>query len=1015
MAVENPLPSGCTSHQPPTHLLKFRRMKARDLVLAPQLSGEQIRTFLSRFGIEDAEAADRHLQEISRITGQPVRLAKTLDALLQAVAHSVDPDACLRNLETFFSALPSPGSFLSLIESNPVALQLLTEILGASPYLTQSLCRNPEYFYWLIEQQRFEKIYDKACFQKEVALAVRPFDSSPAALEALRRLVRREKLRIGAQDLSNQYGLEQVTEQISLLVEVVLQQVFELLAREMLSSLSGFVVLALGKLGGKELNFSSDIDLFYMFEAGRGEQERMLQFARQYTRVLGQFSDEGRLFRVDLRLRPMGSSGDIAYPVDATRSYFQTWADTTDRLAFLKCRPVAGDIRLGTTFLESLQGFIFKKYLDFAALEEIRWIKKKIDREMQRQGTTFHNIKLGRGGIREIEFFTQSLQMLYGGQHPQIRTPNTLDALRRLLDGGFIEFEVFEHLSGAYHFLRALEHKLQLVHDRQTHSLPDDPRELLRCARRLGYRSTNRATDEEVIGHFQSDLHRHSYRVRDLFTALLDSDKPETELQEVLLNLSSNRDKLTAYLTERETRSPDRIAQGVELLLDAPSFPHAPRRMRNLLANLIPSLLPWCDRMSDPRLFFSRLDRFCEALGSRVPLLTELLENPLFLESLSRVFLSGEYLSETLIQNPELIDAVASPTGTRGRMPAQGLPADDCSRETGREVLRLYKKREEFKIALAFLANSRSVAIRPALTRLADNCVRFAVQQALQSYPSMRRESFAIVALGKLGGQEMTFHSDLDLVFLVNEERAQQPRREFAAFLQLLRDELQAYTDQGRAYEVDFRLRPEGKQGSPVVSLFMLRRYFRDRAQPWERLAWVKARCLVDHGGFPSLDDLVYDDPFSAAELDSLKRLRERKEKELSGEKSGGCFNLKIGRGSLFDIQFLIQTLQIQYKVKDKNSLSAMEKLVSEERLDKGDFRRLREALRFYYRLESMQELVDPRQPDLLSIDPGRHDLAAFFLGYRDGTALLAKYRKTAGQVREIYHRAFEELQGTLR
>lgn len=547
-------------------------MLARDLIVSPQLSREQVDRYLKSRGFRDPRRADDYLQQITRTVGIPERVADVADPLLDAIEYSVDPDAALRNLESFIEMAPSPLNLLSLLGSDPNSLEVLICLLAASPYLTQCLLRNPEYLYWLIEGGRLDRVCDTAYFRKQADELTRPFPESEQALGALRRLHRRESLRIGSQDLLGRISFNDTVRQLSDLADTLLQRAFEILASERLPAMEGFAVLALGKLGGRELNFSSDVDLLFIFNHEE-DGDRILKFARDYTRALAAFSADGHLYRVDLRLRPMGKSGEIAYSEKACNQYYQTWADTTDRLALIKCRHVAGDTTLGNRFVASIQDFIFKKYLDQAAVEEIRWIKSRSDRALRRRQEIHTHVKLGLGGIREIEFFAQSFQILYGGLHPELRTPNTLLALQRLLDNCFIKSREFEILSEAYVYLRDLEHKLQLVHDLQTHTLPQEREELFRCARRMGYGIKPKETEDVVLKTFFADLRRHNQGVRAIFHGLFEEAEATRGLEELVLNPSMGAAEAVDRLRSFQVRSPEEVLEGIQVLRKPQPFP----------------------------------------------------------------------------------------------------------------------------------------------------------------------------------------------------------------------------------------------------------------------------------------------------------------------------------------------------------------------------------------------------------------------------------------------------------
>jgi glutamate-ammonia-ligase adenylyltransferase len=703
----------------------------------------------------------------------------------------------------------------------------------------------------------------------------------------------------------------------------------------------------------------------------------------------------------------MGRSGEIAYSETACRQYYQTWADTSDRLALIKCRHSAGDSTLGGRFINSIQDFVFKKYMDQAAVEEIRWIKRRTDEALRKSQETHTHVKLGLGGIREIEFFAQSFQILYGGLHPELRTPNTLSALQRLVENGYIKSSEYETLCEAYVFLRDLEHKLQLVHDVQTHSLPLEREEMLRCARRMGYRPTEMETDEDLLKRFHSDLQQHNQGVREIFHGLFEEAKGNGRLEEVVLNPSLDSEAAIERLVSCQVTAPQEVLEGIQILRDAPSFPHSPSRIRNLLANLVPHLIKYSTWARSPRDLFTRFDRFCDSLGTRANLYTEAIENSDLRERLFRSLASGEFLAERLIQNPELLDAVAYSEPPESYLPELTSLLMHRDFEERPEALRVFKRREEFKVALQELMEPGNPETRRRLTQLAETILQTVCQQCVEYIPGLADSAFSILALGKLGGGELIFHSDLDLVVVYDDDSSPEAAARVSELLKELRKWLQAYTKAGRAYQIDFRLRPEGRHGAEAVPLSQLIRYFEERAEPWERLAYVKARPVFERGVNVPLERLVFHTPFSEQEIAQLTQIRLRKEHEIGKEEKTEYLDMKVGKGSLLDIQFVVQLTQVNYKLNQPNLLSAIDKVNSASILNSIDADVLRKGLRLFYAIESIDDLIDGRKTGKLSKRPSSNDHLAMWLGKKDGEELTEEYLSTARSIRQIYLKYF--------
>ena len=984
-------------------------MRARELFLSSRFSNQEVSRVLGRSGFRNPSRVAQSLRAIRRVSGDRPELPEFAENLFREALGAADPDAVILHLATLIESASSPDAFLDLLSQKPRALRILSRILGASTYLAQLLLRSPDYVDWLLEGNRLESIPDRDYFLAR-ARAAGPSEGSEAALESLRRLRRQETLRIAAQDILDFCTPDQTARQVSHLADAVLERTFDLLAPSGLESKSDFSVLALGKLGGEELNFSSDVDLLYVRADGT-DFGRTARFARDLTRALSTITAEGRLYRVDLRLRPMGRSGEIVYSLDAYRSYYQTWGDTPDRLALIKCRQVAGSAALGGKLVAIVQEeFVYKRYLDFAAIEEVRWLKRRAERQSEQGGSETWDVKLGRGGIREIEFFAQAFQLLYGGSQPGLRTPNTLDALDRLLDGGLISSDDHRTLRHNYLFLRDVEHKLQLVHDLQTHRLPRDPGKLLRLARRLGFGAgTNAPGAEPETGSFLKELEQRKGQVRRIFESLFGKGPTQRGLERLVLNSDMSREEALEILRANGIRDPG-VLEGIAVLEKAPSFPHSPSRMRNLLANLVPHLIDYIDLASKASHLFTRLDRFSESLQARADLYSELIENRLFRKTLLTVLATSEFLSETLIHNPELLDSVSrlppmedDAPGTRQSLEQLAKGAKDR-----RNALRVFKRREEFKVALHDLLEPGTAGTRLRLSHLADNCLRHVMREILQDFPALREETFCLLALGKLGERQMTYHSDLDLLLVYGLRPDKDLSIFFVRLVRRLIQEMETYTDQGRAYLMDFRLRPDGRHGVLAIPFPALERYFATRADPWERMAYASLRPVYSQGKPLDLRPLIWNvQPFTPDQVRELDHVRRRKEREVGKEKDGVNYDFKVGRGGLMDIQFVVKYLQLQHGIEGRGTRFGISRLVESGHLDPDEGKVLSRGAGFLFHLEALQRLLAESPVTRLPRDPSRCAITARLMGLDSGDSLLERYRIETTAIRQIYRHIF--------
>jgi glutamate-ammonia-ligase adenylyltransferase len=506
---------------------------------------------LSPYGFQDVKRADASIQQMAGEPRSRASLAGVLGDLLTMVSETADPNQALVHWERYIEAGIHRVQLFDYVRGSPRMLHLLCTIFGNSPALAQTLIRDPLLVYWLAE----EEVLNRRPSRNALAGALQEMLGHVAAnelkLEALRRFKRREMLRIGVRDLLKLADVRETTAALSELATVLIEAAYQVVEPDLRRSYgrpthpgpngrpveTGFAVMALGKLGGMELNYSSDVDLIYVYEEEGAKESRAPKgalsnaeyfeyLARNLTKALSEPTQEGYVFRVDLRLRAEGSLGRLARSITDYAQYYRTRGEEWERLALLKASPVAGSEAVGRKFLNSVRPFIFgraarqDKDAALAFVRDVKRIKDMIDDRMASRGHERRNVKLGTGGIREVEFLVQAVQVLCGGKLQGIRDRSTLGALARLGDHGLLSGRETAALTEAYLFLRDVEHKLQLVHDLQTHALPDSAEELTRCAVRLGYSARNR---HEALRRFRKDYARHTAVVHRLFHGFFDA------------------------------------------------------------------------------------------------------------------------------------------------------------------------------------------------------------------------------------------------------------------------------------------------------------------------------------------------------------------------------------------------------------------------------------------------------------------------------------------------------------
>ncbi len=512
--------------------------------------------------MHDIAQADANIQAMAGEPHARRQLAEILGPLLESVAQTADPDQALNHWERLLSTGINRSALFEYLRSSPRMLHLLCTIVGNSDSLAVTLIRDSMLIYWLAEQEVLSKRSTRAGLEKSLRRNFMNLTTAELKLEVLRRFRRREMLRIGVRDLLRLADVPETTATLSDLASVLIHAAYEIVDADLRQRHgvpmhknrqgrwveTGFAVMGMGKLGGHELNYSSDVDLIYVYESHEGEtrqprgkatdqpavvgisnEEYFEVLSRELTKALAEQTKEGYVFRVDLRLRAEGAVGQLARSLEDYKKYYAARGQVWERLALLKAWPVAGSMEVGRSFLKMVKPFIFgtaEKKTDLAGalavLQDVRAVKEMIDARMADRGHERRNVKLGVGGIREIEFLVQTIQVLAGRCVPGLLDRGTLTSLARLRKSGILSAKQQVDLVRAYHFLRDVEHKLQMVHDLQTHALPDQHDELERCAIRLGYDSENRRA---ALKQFQADHATHTTVVHDLFRSFFEMPK----------------------------------------------------------------------------------------------------------------------------------------------------------------------------------------------------------------------------------------------------------------------------------------------------------------------------------------------------------------------------------------------------------------------------------------------------------------------------------------------------------
>ena len=1009
----------------------------QDIFLSRDLTEDAAAAFLGQYGLRDGAAADQQLQQLADDLPSRQALGALAGMLLDVVSSAPDPDAALLGFCRYVATRTPKAGFIGNLHADPRMLEILTQILGTSPFLSEILIRNPEYLHWL-RRELEGAAPDRTAFDTEIGRWLDASQGVEKQVNALKRFQRRELLRITARDLFGMLDrktLTATTTQLSNLADALVDAVLRVATAEQAAkggALPGrFAVIAMGKLGAADLNYSSDIDLIYVYdvprEAAGDAHWRYQKLGRRLTVLLSEHTGEGYLYRVDMRLRPMGQRGALVYSLPQLAEYYESLGETFERFALIKARPIAGDLALGEQFLALVQPFVYRKYLDHAAIEELARYKARADREHARHGDLDQNVKEGRGGIREVELFVQVFQLIYGGDKPSLRTGRTLTALEQLGGQGFIEAGVQRDLEAAYSFFRNVEHGLQAAEGQQTHSLSGTERGVRALARRLGFDEPETLT---------AVLDRHRERVHAVYARLFEGTAEDEGLasREIFRLLAGDGDgagdDVRARLEAAGLDEPDRTLDAMRAL--GATCEQGRSSTRNLLANLLATIVANEVPLSAPATVLMRLERVVAGTGAAASFYRALLEDPALRHRLLAGLDAGDLYAARLAAYPEVLDFLAGGALDRDAFHAAVVQAFDEAVAIGADIestldpFRRVKAIQEFKVLAEWLTARRLDLLNEKLSLVADCAVRAAARAVARRSPPAPDAAdadagWAVFALGKLGGRELTVYSDLDLVFLYAGDAGDARRFErHQKFVRAIYDLLSKTTAAGFAYKLDTRLRPEGRMGALATPLAAFERYLAERAEIWERMAWTRCRFV---GGDAALADqvqaavgrFVYG-PWSPEIPGYARHVRGRMERELTAEAAGGQLDLKRGRGGLADIDFLLQVLQLRegparegFRVPGTRRL--LSALPATQVLPAGEAAALREAYAFLRELETVLRIHTDSDASAISTDPAALEPLARQLGTPlSGGDLLARYRETTSEVRSIYEAGLDRL-----
>ncbi|MGF1625904.1 MAG: bifunctional [glutamine synthetase] adenylyltransferase/[glutamine synthetase]-adenylyl-L-tyrosine phosphorylase [Alphaproteobacteria bacterium] len=932
---------------------------------------------------------------------------------------------------------------------DPMVGGLIDGVLGTSPFLSGLLARRPQTALATLARGPEQPL---AAMTGELSgtcdMGIESAVDESALMRQLRRAKQDVALIVALADLSGHWDLGQVTAALSdfadLCIRLCTDHLIAKYARRGAWAMPagapahanfGLVTLAMGKLGAHELNYSSDIDLVLLFDSDAidcddsGNLSSIFnRFSKDLNRLIETRTADGYVFRADLRLRPDPGATPPVISLPAAESYYHSVGQTWERAAMIKARAVTGHAASIAATKAIIEPFVWRRHLDFWAIEDVHAVKKQIHAHKGggRIAVAGHNVKLGRGGIREVEFFAQTQQLIWAGREPALRVPATVDALDALVEAGHVARPVADAMIAAYRHLRKVEHRLQMIDDRQTHSLPREPDELRRVACLMG-EPDQAAFGTRLTGHLRT-VHSH---YADLFE---ESQLPSFGSNLVFTGTDFDPGTLET-LTQLGYREPERVTELVRGWFAGRYRATRSERAQALMNRLVPELLQATGRTADPDAALVRFDRFLQGLPSGVQIFSLFAANPQLLTVVAEVMGSAPRLADYLAQHSGILDAMLGegffarlpdPDRLRAAFAARLAHAEDF--EQMLDSARALTNDVKFRINLQLLRGTQPVeSATAALADLAEAAIA-ALLPAVETvfaarYGTIERGAFAVLALGRLGSREMTARSDLDLVFIYDapEEATHStgpksiPVAQYYAQLgQRMIAALTAPTASGRLYDVDMRLRPSGNAGPVAVSLERFIDYHGQSAWTWEHMALTRARVVA------AIDrpDRDLAQRLTAAVRSTLARprdrgrlaidvddMRERLRKQFG---SDDPWDVKQRAGGLVDIEFIAQFLQLAHAADDPDCLAtstivALDRLAAIGAIEREDADTLRRAHSLWHAIQAVLRLTVEGKFDAEAASADQCAALARTSGAVDFPSLVAQMAVTGEQVQALY------------
>jgi glutamate-ammonia-ligase adenylyltransferase len=1017
--------------------------------------------------------------------------------LADAVEACADPQRTRDALER----LQETGAASTLKKLGAEEARILAALLSGSQTSAEIFLTHPDWLPLILQAEELKHPRRAQGMSREIEPAIDEalkLDGYEAGFARLREFKQRQMLRIAARDLAHLARPLEIVAEISDVADICIDAVCRLCLQQLIRKTgrpyhlnaagrweeTQFCVLGLGKLGGQELNYSSDIDVIYIYseegnvfktkprpgeQSGKGlaNHQFFARLAEAITAEISRRTPQGMLYRVDLRLRPEGKTGPLARSLASYENFYAQWGQTWERMMLIKGRPVGGSIELGSEFLEMVQSFRYPRSIGSRTLREISTVKKRLENEIVREGELDRNVKLGRGGIREIEFIAQTLQVLNAGRNPFLQGAATVPTLRKLVSYGLLPGEDAETLEQAYFFLRDVEHRLQMDADHQTHTIPTERRARERLARLM---------DFKTLRDFEAARRKHCDAVRAIYEKVVGADEPE-QPQTLPDQFENAEDRWTQLLAAHGFRDPAAALRMVRMFIEGPDYVHVSDRTVELARELFPKFLALCPlspkdlpkgarfptkaadtkrrqssnspaapavpavsqpqrTLSDPDRVMVRLDSYVEAYGARATLYELWTHNPSLFELLLWLFDRSEFLAQKAVSAPDLIDDLER-SGRLRRQKSAEQTLEDLRHGAADEDqflwLRRYHETELMRIGLRDildLADREQNLLE--MSALAEACLQYALEVVMRRR-RMKAAPFCIIGMGKLGGREIGYGSDLDIIFVTDAPPDKLPplQRMAAEIMDLLSSQTAA----GTVFRTDARLRPDGEKGLLVNTLIAHEEYYRKRAGLWEIQALTRARPVAGdpetgkrfmelaatlanftpanvQAGFlcPTVSrPRDWQRNLAAFTPDWRNQIAAMRKRILTERTAAGQDELaiKTGKGGLIDVEFLAQMFCLAGGWHEPNTLSATLRANQSGALPPEQGKTLVENYRKLRRIEGILRRWSFEGETALPDDPAALLRVAIRCGFPGSDEFMREVRAIRAAIADVFDSVF--------